>query len=78
MGVRIFFIHVPFGFFETFALNMYNFSNKQANKMTPEEQYYYLKELPTKEPWLSWPEGKTISTIKSYFFLCCFQTIHLG
>ena len=34
------------------------------NKMTPEEQYYYLKELPTKEPWLSWPEGKTISTIK--------------
>ena len=34
------------------------------NKMTPEEQYYYLKEMPTKEPWLSWPEGKTISTIK--------------
>ena len=34
------------------------------NKMTPEEQYFYLKELPTKEPWLSWPEGKTISTIK--------------
>ena len=34
------------------------------NKMTPEEQYYYLKELPTKEPWLSWTEGKTISTIK--------------
>ena len=34
------------------------------NKMSPEEQYYYLKELPTKEPWLSWPEGKTISTIK--------------
>ena len=34
------------------------------NKMTPEEQYYYLKELPTKEPWISWPEGKTIATIK--------------
>ena len=34
------------------------------NKMTPEEQYFYLKELPTREPWLSWPEGKTISTIK--------------
>ena len=34
------------------------------NKMTLEEQYFYLKELPTKEPWLSWPEGKTISTIK--------------
>ena len=34
------------------------------NKMSPEEQYYYLKELPTKEPWLSWPEGKTISTVK--------------
>ena len=34
------------------------------DKMTPEEQYYYLKELPTKEAWLSWPEGKSISTIK--------------
>ncbi len=34
------------------------------NKMSPEEQYYYLKELPTKEAWLSWPEGKSIATIK--------------
>ena len=34
------------------------------NKMSPEEQYYYLKELPTKEPWLSWPEGKSIATVK--------------
>ena len=34
------------------------------NKMTPEEQYYYLKELPTKEAWLSWPEGKSIATLK--------------
>ena len=32
--------------------------------MTPEEQYYYLKEMPSKEAWLSWPKGKTISTIK--------------
>ena len=34
------------------------------NKMTPEEQYYYLKEIPTNEPWLSWPEGKSISIVK--------------
>ena len=34
------------------------------NKMTPEEQYYYLKEIPTNEPWLSWPEGKSISRVK--------------
>ena len=34
------------------------------NKMTPEEQYCYLKELPTKEAWLSWPEGKSIATLK--------------
>ena len=32
--------------------------------MTPEEQYYYLKEIPTNEPWLSWPEGKSISIVK--------------
>ena len=34
------------------------------NNMTPEEQYYYLKEIPTNEPWLSWPEGKSISIVK--------------
>ncbi len=34
------------------------------SKMSEEEQFYYLKEMPTKEPWLSWPEGKSISTIK--------------
>ena len=34
------------------------------NKMTPEEQYYYLKEIPINEPWLSWPEVKSISIVK--------------
>ena len=38
MGVRNFFTQVLFGFFETFAMNMYNFSNKQANKMTSEDK----------------------------------------
>ena len=38
--------------------------NDFLSKMTEEEQFYYLKELPTKEPWLSWPEGKSIATIK--------------
>lgn len=38
MGVRNFFTQVLFGFFETFAINMYNFSNKQANKMTSEDK----------------------------------------
>ena len=38
--------------------------NEILSKMTEEEKYYYLKELPTKEPWLSWPEGKSIATIK--------------
>ena len=34
------------------------------NKMTPEEQYNYLKEIRINEPWLSWPEGKSISRVK--------------
>ena len=38
--------------------------NEILSKMTEEEKYYYLKELPTKEPWLSWPEGKSIAKIK--------------
>ena len=32
--------------------------------MAPRGQYYYLKEIPTNEPWLSWPEGKSISIVK--------------
>ena len=38
--------------------------NDFLNGMNEEERFYYLKELPTKEPWLSWPEGKSIATIK--------------
>ena len=38
--------------------------NEFLNTMKEEERYYYLKEMPTKEPWLSWPEGKSIATIK--------------
>ena len=38
--------------------------NDFLNSMPEEERYYYLKEMPTKEPWLSWPEGKSIATIK--------------
>jgi tetratricopeptide (TPR) repeat protein len=32
--------------------------------MTPEEQFYYIKEIPTKDAWISWPEGQNITTIK--------------
>ena len=38
--------------------------NDFLNSMPEEERFYYLKEMPTKEPWLSWPEGKSIATIK--------------
>ena len=38
--------------------------NDLLNSMSEEDRYYFLKELPTKEPWLSWPEGKSIATIK--------------
>ena len=38
--------------------------NDFLNTMNEEERHYYLKEMPTKEPWLSWPEGKSIATIK--------------
>ena len=34
------------------------------DKMNPEEQFYYVKEIPTKEAWISWPEGQNITTIK--------------
>lgn len=34
------------------------------DKMSPEEQFYYVKELPTKDAWISWPEGQNITTIK--------------
>ena len=34
------------------------------DKMTPEEQFYYLKELPTKEAWISFPDDANISTVK--------------
>ena len=38
--------------------------NDLLNSMSEEDRYHFLKELPTKEPWLSWPEGKSIATIK--------------
>ena len=34
------------------------------DKMTPEEQFYYVKEMPTKDAWISWPEGQNITTTK--------------
>ena len=34
------------------------------SKKTPEEQFYFLKELPTKEPWISFPEENNIAMIK--------------
>ena len=36
------------------------------DKMTPEEQFYYVKEIPTKDAWISWPEGQNITTIKKF------------
>ena len=38
--------------------------NDLLNSMSEEDRFHFLKELPTKEPWLSWPEGKSIATIK--------------
>ena len=38
---------------------------EMLDKMEPEEQFYYLKELPTKEPWVSWSEKNIASIIKS-------------
>ena len=34
------------------------------DKMSKEEQFYYIKEMPTKDAWISWPEGQNITTIK--------------
>ena len=34
------------------------------DKMSPEDQFYYIKEIPTKDAWISWPEGQNITTIK--------------
>ena len=38
--------------------------NDLLNSMSEEDRFHFLKELPSKEPWLSWPEGKSIATIK--------------
>ena len=34
------------------------------DKMSEEERYYYLKELPTKEPWINFPENQNIASVK--------------
>ena len=34
------------------------------DKMSPEEQFYYIKEIPTKDSWISWAEGQNIATVK--------------
>ena len=34
------------------------------DKMSKEEQFYYIKEMPTKDAWISWPEGQNITTVK--------------
>ena len=36
------------------------------DKMSPEDQFYYVKEIPTKDAWISWPEGQNITTIKKF------------
>ena len=35
------------------------------SKMEPDERFYYLKELPTKEPWVSWPEKNITACMKN-------------
>ena len=37
----------------------------KLDKMEEQERYYYLKELPTKEPWVSWNEKNIASINKS-------------
>ena len=37
----------------------------KLDKMEEQERYYYLKELPTKEPWVSWNEKNIASISKS-------------
>ena len=36
------------------------------DKMSPEDQFYYIKEMPTKDAWISWPESQNITTIRLY------------
>ena len=36
----------------------------ELNKLTPEEQFYYIKEMPTKEAWVSWKEDNCVASIK--------------
>ena len=38
---------------------------EKLDKMEEQERYYYLKELPTKEPWVSWNEKNIASINKS-------------
>ena len=34
------------------------------DKMQPEERFYYLKEMPTKEPWIAWNEKNITAAMK--------------
>ena len=37
---------------------------EQLDKLSPEEQFYFLKELPTKEAWIAFPEDNNVSMVK--------------
>jgi hypothetical protein len=32
--------------------------------LSPEEQFYYIKEMPTKESWVEWKEDNYVAGIK--------------
>ena len=37
---------------------------EELNKLSPEEQFYYIKEMPTKESWVGWKEDNYVAGIK--------------
>ena len=37
---------------------------EELNKLSPEEQFYYIKEMPTKESWVGWKEDNCVAGIK--------------
>ncbi len=37
---------------------------EELNKLSPEEQFYYIKEMPTKESWVEWKEDNYVAGIK--------------
>ena len=37
---------------------------EELNKLSPEEQFYYIKEMPTKASWVEWKEDNYVAGIK--------------